>query len=329
MWWGPASENPIVMSNNAPGFPHFDMGLGKPTWIGVGYVETRVVYGSLVQSAYFDTSSARPHRFFAGVTIALQPRWLPGFSIGGTRVFYKESSRGVGLDDYTSLVTPFFKTAFQGATDSLTEANEGFRDQLASLMARWVMPESGFEGYVEWARNDHSLNLRDMVLEPEHSEAWTIGFAKIISSAAGRIRIHGEFTDLSRSETFQVRPDPTYYVAKTVDQGYTNDGRVIGAGIGPGSNGQFIGMDRYHRDGRWGIFLQRVTFNNDAYYTYFPKESFYGHEVEMTLGGSVFRFVRDWEVGGGLAITRGYNRNYVEGVDAFNFNLQMQLRYRR
>ena len=104
---------------------------------------------------------------------------------------------------------------------------------------------------------------------------------------------------------------------------------IIGAGIGPGSNSQFIGLDRYHRNGRWGIFLQRVTFNNDAYYTLPTTTNNDGHQVEMTLGFSLLRFLRDWEVGSGLSFSREYNRYYIIGSDAININLQMQLRFRR
>src|SRR6185503_8435849 len=147
----------------------------------------------------------------------------------------------------------------------------------------WVLPPAGFEVYLEWARNDHNIDFRDLLLEPDHSQAVTIGFQKSLGRGGKRSRIRGEWTNLSRSQTFQVRDTPPYYVHHLVTQGYTQHGQIIGAGIGPGSDSQQIAFDHYSGQGRWGVFLRRVRLDDDAYYTAFAPTSYYeGHQVELT-----------------------------------------------
>ena len=85
-------------------------------------------------------------------------------------------------------------------------------DQLLSVHARWTFPQVGFEAYVEWARNDFSGNLRDFLVEPDHSSGYTVGFWKMLPSGEGTIVLRGELTHLGRLLPREVRRSPTYYV---------------------------------------------------------------------------------------------------------------------
>ena len=175
-------------------------------------------------------------------------------------------------------------------------------------------------------RNDHNINFRDLLLEPDHSQAITMGFQKSLGNGAHRSRLRGEWANLSRSQTFQVRATPPYYVHHLVTQGYTQRGQIIGAAIGPGSDSQQLGFDHYTTGGRWGFFVQRVRYDDDAYYTLFKSETTDGHQVEITGGMSVFRFVRGLQVGGLLAVSQQLNRHYVVNNDVTNLNLQLTIR---
>ena len=55
---------------------------------------------------------------------------------------------------------------------------------------------------------------------------------------------------------------PTFYVHTAAVEGYTNLGQLLGAAIGPGSNSQFLGLDRYTSRGRWGVFFERVRYDD-------------------------------------------------------------------
>ena len=75
------------------------------------------------------------------------------------------------------------------------------------------------------------------------------------------------------------------------------------------------------------MFLRRVRLDDDAYYTAFAPTSYYeGHQVELTTGISLFRFMRGLQVGGALALSRELNRHYQVKNDVTNLNLQFTIR---
>ncbi len=183
-------------------------------------------------------------------------------------------------------------------------------DQLISVHARWLLPKSGFEAYVEWARNDFSGSLRDFVLEPDHSSGYTMGFHKSFAATSSTYLLRAELTHLGRLLPIEVRASPTYYV-HGIAQGYTQRGQMMGAHIGPGSNSEFIGLDRYTSGGRMGVYFERVRFDDDAYFENFGRDfTRNGHDMELTAGFGLFRFLGPLEVGADLALSLELNRNF-------------------
>src|SRR5438045_1385596 len=71
-WWGPGIRNAIVLSNNAPGFPHFFLRTARPLHTHFGDVEIRWLTGGLKESDYFDTVSTNNVRSIASVAGALR-----------------------------------------------------------------------------------------------------------------------------------------------------------------------------------------------------------------------------------------------------------------
>ena len=69
----------------------------------------------------------------------------------------------------------FYSNPFRGAGGG-TQANI---DQMASMFFRYVMPESHAEVYGEYGFDDNRYDLEDMLVSPEHSRAYLIGFHKI------------------------------------------------------------------------------------------------------------------------------------------------------
>ena len=216
----------------------------------------------------------------------------------------------------------------QTSPDSPTGDDD--KDQMLSLFGRWVLPESGFEVYVEWARNDHSLDLTDFVLEPEHSQAYTIGLQKAMEvSDDRRVALRVEITHLEREATFRVRASPVYYAHHIVTEGYTQRGQTIGAGIGPGGNQQHIGGDYYAPWGRAGVMLQRRVVDNDAYYAWAPLNgaAFNKHDVALDAGVHATVFRGPLELGGQLIYTRELNR-YFDGPNVWNLNVGLTAHWR-
>lgn len=320
MWWGPAVRTPILMSNTAAGFPHVDLGTDGPVSTPIGSVEARVVWGRLTESPYFDTVTSNDHRLFTGVTIGYAPNFLPGLHLGFERVFYQTWTDSLGFHDFFDVIQPFTKQNF---ADSTNPGGNDRRDQMLGFTARWILPQSGFDVYVEWARNDHAWSWRDFILEPEHSAGTMMGLEKALSRST-RLRV--EWMNIERRPTFQVRAEPEFYQHYIVVQGYTQLGQLLGAGTGPGSDTQFLGLDHYSKNGRLGFSLSRTRFDNDAYYRlYATTEGDQGHEVELSLGLSALRFVGPWDLGGTLVLSRELNRYFKIGNDVTNARFEVSI----
>ena len=99
-----------------------------------------------------------------------------------------------------------------------------------------------------------------------------------------------------------------------------------GAAIGPGGQSQYLGIDRYTNTGRWGVFIQRVRFNDDYYFANFTTRS--NHDVEITLGASVLRFAGDLDIAGSLEVSRRLNWNFVLENDVTNVKLGLRVGWR-
>ncbi len=325
LWWGPAIRNPIIMSNAGPGFPHVDLGTGRPVHTSIGYVEVRAIWGELRESDFFDTDPDNQRRYITGLTLGYQPNFLPGLTIGATRILYQTwPVDGLGTGEIFDFLGEFFNTRRDTLAGGQV-ANDP-SDQMLSVVTRWLLPESGFDFYVEWARGDFSGSLFDFVLEPDHSRAYTFGFQKTLSSAGGRFRLRGEHTTLGRSATEGVRANPTYYTHHIATQGYTHKGQLVAAHIGPAGQSQFIGLDRYYRTGRWSLSFSRVRFNDDYFFATKPPAR--PHDTELTWGLSTLWFLPNVDLETSVEISRRLNWNFILKNHVTNVKVGLRLGWR-
>lgn len=327
LWWGPGIRSGLLMSNGAGGFPHAFLGTRGPRSIGIGTIEANWIWGRLGQSDYFDIPVDTDERYITGLVMVYTPSFVRGLHLGGSRVFYAlVPEDGIAFGDRLLVFQGIRKEQLQ---DEESPRGDDRRDQMVSFFARWVLPESAFEVYAEWARNDHPLNFFDVVQEPEHSQGYTLGFQKAFSLSEGRrVSFNTELTHLERAPTAQVRAHPVYYAHHLVLQGYTHDGQLLGAPIGPGGNQQFVGIDLYDVWGRVGLFAQRRVHDNDAYYVWAEDngQRFDQHDVSLDVRAHALFFVDDFEVGGALTFTRQFNR-YFFGPSVRNYNVQLSARW--
>ena len=59
----------------------------------------------------------------------------------------------------------------------------------------------------------------------------------------------------------------SWYLNTIVQQGWSNNGQLMGSSIGPGSNNQSISLSWNKGYNKIGIFVERTVFNNDFYYS--------------------------------------------------------------
>jgi hypothetical protein len=292
-WWGPAIRNALVMSNNAPGIPHFFARTGVPLRTRIGEVDAKWVVGSLRESGYFDRTSRNDVRALSALAVAWRPVWEPNLTLGATRAAYA-SAGGAG-----SVPAHAFDVLLPGGED---------RAQVFSVFTRWLFPASGVEAYGEWVRQEGLATPRLWLSEELEPWGYTLGLQWARPTSASAIfRLQVEVSDLEKGvvETNGTRVR-SYYTGAQVPQGYTHRGRVLGAAIGPGASSQWIAGD--HLGARWeaGAFAGRVRWDNDALYQTFQPNPL-GHDVTALLGVRGALRTRGFRFGAELTAAKRHN----------------------
>lgn len=263
-WWGPGIGNALVLSNNAPGFPHYFVRTAKPFSTRFGDLDFRWLVGGLTESNYFDTTSTNNLRSLASFGATLRTGWDPDLTIGLARSVY---STATGWGQIPRRWFDILVNTHHPNNRPFDDASlyPGGRDQVYSLFARWVFPESGFEAYGEWGRTEFPTNLRDLLIAPNHTQAYTLGFQwrRPGFTATDFWRLQGENTTVEQSATFRDRPTGIWYTSRKVIQGYTNRGQPLGAAVGPGSSGQNLALDYMRPDWLAGLKAGRIRYNED------------------------------------------------------------------
>lgn len=255
LWWGPGRYNALLMSNTAPGFNHLTLRTTRPVGTPIGSIEGMIIGGKLEGSGFLPKPD--DWRYLSSMALSYQPRWVPGLFLGVTRSFQmynKDIGGRIGL--YFPLILPF--------QQNRTKESSIPRDQLTSLFARWVFPEAKAEVYGEYGYNDHSTNLRDLMLEPDHSRAYTAGFYKLVPiDAAGRqfLSVNIETTHMEQTTVKGVRNAGDWYIHSPVVHGYTNRGQFLGAGAGSGGSVETLNIG--WTDLLSSIALQLEQFNHN------------------------------------------------------------------
>lgn len=324
MWIGPSRSNPITMSNNAKGFGHFFVETSRPILTTAGTIESRLYWGELSESDYFDNVSYNDKKFTSGFILAYSPSFAKSINLGYSRVFIKpRNNESYSYTDVFSLLKSFKKS-------------DNRSNKINSLMFRWK-PETGNEIYLEFAKNGYSIDSNDFLLEIEHSRAFTLGAFKTINLTSNNfIMLNIEITQLENPKPGLFRDYEPYYSDSTGTGGYTHKGQVLGAAIGPGSNSQYLGLSYY---GNWGgisFFYNRIVYNNDQLYLNLPNiQSKNGsryslrriHNVELRGGISSTFFFKNIELILNIWNSIEYNRYNLYENDFFNTHLDLTLRY--
>lgn len=330
---GPAVYNPIILSNNAPGFFHFFIETNKPVQTRIGNFEGNIFWGKLNESKYFDHDDSNDRQLINGLTISYSPKYIRGLHVGLSRIFVKPQ-----LNGNTS-----FGDLFLALRPMQSEPSDEIdKLQMVSLFSRWKVPDYGFEFYAEWARNTAANNFRDLLLHPEYSRAYTLGFLKRFLLAEQHwLTLHFELTQIERPRSVEYRYSEPFYRSHAVIQGYTHQGQILGAGIGPGSNSQKVHVNYYWKHGLFGISFNRIVHDNTRLYENYEiiGERPWGirnprivNEVEFRYGLNAVVFIHtNIELQLDVYRTRFFHHEHgtlpFENPDVYNTNVQFTLRY--
>jgi hypothetical protein len=270
-WWGPGKRNSLVFTNNASGFKHYYLKTVEPIKTYIGSFEFSGVVGKLDSTKFGDIDQellnvCRPCKFFKnldereidGITINYQPKWIPNFYLGYaySRQFYRHAKDAKGD------TVNFFSKNLP-------------KQEIGSMFFRFAMPEDIAEFYGEigmpneapWPWKFFKENVKP---------AYIFGATKIVPLKLfdSYLKLNVEFTQLQIMDPRQTfykgyanvggQPN-SWYLSTIVNQGWSNNGQLMGSSIGPGSNNQSISLSWNKGYNKIGIFVERTSFNNDFY----------------------------------------------------------------
>jgi hypothetical protein len=325
-WWGPTLHYPLMLGNNAGGFYHAFLQTGSPLKLWIVRLHARVLGGRLDQSPYSPVQEGETRRFTSGATLVMTPRGLPGLEVGAQRMAVMAWPQG-GIG-WGQVGRPF---------SSMVSSNDGGQSpdeehQLAGAFFRWAFPGAGLEVYGEILREELAEDARQYLVEPHHRMARVFGFQRVWAGEGGSLmtlrgevvsseRHHSERQDRFLGEGIDPRPLPRYADSQ-VRQGHTHRGQLLGSPTAYGGSGWTLGVDRYHRKGRWSLDISRALRLD-----WLPSLPVDGGANRAEVGYTLkLEGVRHWggvEWGAAAAPSWHLNRNLARGNDLFNMRMEL------
>lgn len=287
LWWGPGYRNSLIMTNSASGFMHLTFNTIKPIKTFIGSFEGQIIGGRL-ESSGFTENLIDDWRYINAMVLTYQPKWIPGLFLGATRSFIMYHD---DMDSGLAAYLPIFIALNKSAGGTNEDVNAKGQDQLISIFMRWLFPRSHAEIYFEFGREDHSWDSRDFILEPSHSSAFIFGLRKLyllnnhkntyMQLLIEVSRLASNQTTINRSKNHKA--DGSWYEHNYILHGYTHQGQLLGAGVGPGSNLQTVHISWNKSLKQIGLELERYVHNNDFWYDYIKDPRMNWVDISTTL----------------------------------------------
>lgn len=303
LWWGPGRFNSLVMTNNAPGFLHYSFHSEKPLQTRIGSFEWQLVLGGKLKNSgtlpqernrsfngnfiYVAKDSVHQREFSGGI-VTWQPKWLSGLFIGtdGASIIYK--------------------------------GKRGESAKMGSLFARYLLPEEKAEMYFQYGRSDKFATIIN-VLQDTIPRGYLAGVRKLFpfnstnKKKPSFLELGIEITQLQVPNLSLIRQAKSWYTDANIRHGFTHEGQVLGASIGPGSNSQRLAISWLKGESKVGVEFERLLHNADFYYNYnynSGSNDFNRQWVDLSAS-LVWNFpVKQWMFFGQFSFIRSINYNW-------------------
>lgn len=335
-WLGPAYLNPMLGSNNAPGYPKLDLGIRKTEIIipyldwNLGFIEGRLWVGRFEESKYFYKNPNNNSRMLTALSASYSPSFIPGFTVGINRIF---------MTYWRHENLKYIFRLFTDSRENALASSGNDEDQKFAVFAEWSFPKVGFKIYGEFGRDDFSS---DEDSNPFHTAIYTLGAKQNIPLPFGlKSELNIECNNFEMSQDFQLQwPYLGYYAHGFVHQGYTHQGQIIGAGSGAFGNSQFIQYKVYYPKGYTALKFHRYCPNNNSVYSkaintksdvpdgpvhttwYANFETYFVYGIE-----SNYYITPQFSVNASFKYLHVIHNNYDYSENLDNFNLQLLIKY--
>jgi hypothetical protein len=274
IWWGPGKRNSLIFTNNAGGFRHYYLNSVEPIKSFIGSFEFSAITGSFDTTKYRDIDQnlldiCQPCKVYKNldqrkidaITINWRPRWIPNLYLGYafSRQYYANTK-----NDYGQTYSFFSKDRTQQI--------------IGSLMFRFVLPKDHSEFYGELGLPDQAAYPWKFFKDKNPRTGFIFGTSKLFFIGKGKsyLNLNLEFTQLQLMNPknifylgapFAGGQSNSWYLNTNIRQGWSNNGQLLGAAIGPGSNSQSFSLSWHKGYNKIGVFVERVAHNNDFYYS--------------------------------------------------------------
>ena len=326
LWWGPGINSSLLMSNNSPGFLHGFVGNNKPIKTPIGNIEFKIIGAKLTsdknlpyENNYNQVRNINDDwRYLNAYVISWQPRWVKGLFLGMTRSLQQYGDRVQRQQTgFVSKYLPVLGLAIQKTNNFGDDSLD--RDQLASFFLRWVLPKSNAELYMEFGKNDYGFNIRDYLMAPTHSYAYTIGYRKLLPKTKEEyVQLEGELTQMSQSPDAIVRSAGNWYVHGQIGQGYTHQNQIMGAGAGFGANVQTASATWINGEIRNGFLFQRIERD---------PEGRLNKWTDISIGWMPQWRYKNILLGAKVQLIRSNNYGWEKGNHSFNLHSRLMIQY--
>ena len=345
-WWGPMQRNSLLLSSTGAGFPHVSFTNEKSIATKLGAVEFEILYGNVVNGGWLPPDVAKTYignilydqkipleRYIMGVNVNFKPKWVPNLNIGFEQMYIQYSRLLKNWDDYLPIKNPISRFQDDRIKQPIL---------LTSFNFKYNFPEVNASIYGEWGWNLTNTSFRNWLLQPDKGMASSLGFKKLFIADKNQYwELIGEITQLqilTQADRLSLGVPSSWYLGSYLRQGYTNDGQLLGAGVGPGGSSQLLELNWRKNVNRIGLAVERRVHNNDFYeYTFVNSKDFRRFYVDFSSTIKMDWQYKKWLFGPRLSYIMTNNYNwwlqqtndiyFVNGKDVQQFALQFNFQY--
>ena len=267
--WGPGERQDLMFGHGAPGIPRLFVRTPRPVATRYGRWSFDWFVGALSESRWFDRENSDDVRALSAGSVTWSPR--------------RDDNLAIGIARAVQQTVPSSGDVLGHAFDFIRAAPEHRADRMTSAFVRYVIPPAGMRVWMEIATPRPLGSLRDLLTIPGLDLAYQFGAEQFIGKDSTGWRVHAEAVSLEPGRMVRDEPQHYFYAGRGTVHGWTQRGQLLGGDTGPGSNSQWLSVDRETPRWKLGGYGERVRWNNDILPTlYIPR--YQRHDVTVRFG---------------------------------------------